>query len=237
MNAAFGPLELTLVPESLVTLLGPLSAVILTVGAQAPTSASDLTAASVSPDTVTAPVGSGPVARPAGATTATGDDTTPRPRRRAVELSDAYATRLTIHRVASYTMPPLFVAEYVLGQKMINAREDLANGIDNPVNPNTRTAHQIVAGGVAALFAINTVTGVWNLYETRHQEDGRTLRWVHSILMLASDAGFAATGLVASNARHGSVDDARLHRNVALASMAPATVGAVIMWYNQFKNR
>jgi hypothetical protein len=220
-----------------VTLLGPLSAVLVAMSAQPPVSTSELPA--VSPDTVTAPAGSGPVARPAGATVAKAadDDTTPRRRRRAVELSDAYATRLTIHRIASYTMPPLFVSEYVLGQKMLNAREDLARGINNPVNANTRTAHQIVAGGVAALFGINTVTGVWNLVETRHQEDGRTLRWVHSILMLASDAGFAATGLVASNAHSGDVDAAKLHRNVALASMAPATVGAVLMWYNQFTHR
>ena len=216
-------------------LLGPLSAVIVVASAQAPASASDLPA--VSPDTATAPAESGPVARPAGATPARAtDDTTPR-RRRAVELSDAYATRLKIHRIASYTMLPLFGTEYVLGQQMLNSREDLARGINNPVSSSTRTAHQIVAGGVAALFAVNTVTGVWNLVETRHQEDGRTLRWVHSILMLASDAGFAATGLVAGNAHAGNVDDAKLHRNVALASMAPATVGAVLMWYNQFKHR
>ena len=92
-------------------------------------------------------------------------------------------------------------AEYVLGQKMIKEREDLARGINNPVNSNTRSAHQWVAGGVAALFGINTVTGVWNLYETRHQEEGRALRVTHAILMLASDAGFATTGLVASRAR------------------------------------
>jgi hypothetical protein len=219
-----------------VTLLGSLSAVIVAVSAHAPASTSDLPA--VSPDTATAPAESGPVARQAGVTSARAvDDTTPRRRRRAVELSDAYATRLKIHRIASYTMLPLFATEYVLGQKMLNSREDLARGINNPVNSDTRTAHQIVAGGVAALFAVNTVTGVWNLVETRHQEDGRTLRWVHAALMLASDAGFATTGLVASNARNGDVDDAKLHRNVALASMAPATVGAVLMWYNQFKHR
>ncbi|WP_158508756.1 hypothetical protein [Gemmatirosa kalamazoonensis] len=221
------------------TLLGLLTAAAVAASAQAPTSASDLPR--VSPDTApaSAPTAAGPVAQPAAATPlrAADDSAQPRPRRRAVEVSDAYATRLAIHRVASYTMPPLFVAEYLLGQKMLNAREDLARGIDNPVGSSTRTAHQVVAGGVAALFAINTVTGVWNLYETRHQEAGRKLRVAHAVLMLASDAGFAATGLVASNARSGSVDDARLHRNVALASMAPATVGAVMMWINQIRNR
>ena len=200
-------------------------------------SAAALTAA----DTTLPPsarIDSGPVARTVGATVPRAADDTTRPRRRrAVEVSDAYATRLAIHRVASYTMPPLFVAEYVLGQKMIKEREDLARGINNPVNSNTRSAHQWVAGGVAALFGINTVTGVWNLYETRHQEEGRALRVTHAILMLASDAGFATTGLVASRARRGSVDDARRHRTVALVSMVPATVGAAMMWINEIRGR
>ena len=96
--------------------------------------------------------------------------------------------------------------------------------------------------GVVVFFSFlscitSDLRGKWNLYETRHQEEGRKLRVAHAILMLASDAGFAATGLVASNARSGSVADARLHRNVALASMAPATVGAVMMWINQIRNR
>src|SRR5438067_1149252 len=163
-------------PEPSVTLLALLSAAALT--------AADTT---LPPS---ARIDSGPVARTVGATVPRAADDTTRPRRRrAVEVSDAYATRLAIHRVASYTMPPLFVAEYVLGQKMIKEREDLARGINNPVNSNTRSAHQWVAGGVAALFGINTVTGVWNLYETRHQEEGRALRVTHAFLMLASDAG------------------------------------------------
>ena len=217
------------------TLFGPLSAVLVAVSVHAPTIDSRTAAAPA--DTVVQPADASPVARPVAATTDRAADDTTRPRRHAVEVSDAYATRLAIHRWASYTMPPLFVAEYVLGQKMLNERTDAVQGRGNGVNPNTRTAHQIVAGGVAALFGINTITGVWNLYETRHQEDGRTLRVVHSVLMLASDAGFAATGLVASNASRGTVDDARLHRNVAIAAMVPATVGAAMMWINQIRGR
>src|SRR4051812_4254746 len=37
----------------------------------------------------------------------------------AIQLSDAYYTRLTIHRYASYTEFPLFAAEYYLGNKLI----------------------------------------------------------------------------------------------------------------------
>jgi hypothetical protein len=210
-----------LAPESLVTLLGLLSAAAV---------------AASGPDSVPAPIAAGPVARPVAATLARAADDTTRPRRRAVEISEGYETRLRIHRIASYTMPPLFATQYLLGRKMLQTREDQANGRAVSVDEGTRTAHQWVAGGVATLFAVNTVTGVWNLVESRHQPEGRALRTTHAILMLASDAGFAATGLVASNARNGGVDDARTHRNIALASMVPATAGAVLMWINQIRS-
>jgi hypothetical protein len=54
-------------------------------------------------------------------------------------------------------------------------------------------AHVAVGVGIGALFGINTVTGVWNLWESRKDPNGRTRRVVLSILMLASDAGFVAT--------------------------------------------
>ena len=37
---------------------------------------------------------------------------TPRVRRHAIAYSDAYNTRLTIHRIGSYTMLPLFAGEW-----------------------------------------------------------------------------------------------------------------------------
>ena len=50
-------------------------------------------------------------------------DTEPRKRRRAIQYSDAYYTRLTIHRYASYAELPLFAAEYALGQRILNGQE------------------------------------------------------------------------------------------------------------------
>ena len=140
-------------------------------------------------------------------------------RPKAVEYSDAYATRLTIHRLASYTMLPLFGAEYILGQRLL----------DNST-PSARNLHGVVAGGVTALFGINTITGGWNWWESRNDPNGRTRRTVHTLLMLASDAGFVATGALASRAS-GSRNDALTHRNVALGSMAVATVGTGLMWF------
>jgi hypothetical protein len=89
-------------------------------------------------------------------------------------------------------MLPLFVGEYVLGEKLI----------DGTATSSTRGLHQGVAGAVGGLFAINTVTGVWNLWESRPDDAGRTRRFLHSGLMIAADAGFVATGVVASKARN-----------------------------------
>lgn len=170
-----------------------------------------------------------PVARPVAATPIA-TDTTRHPRHHAVETSEWYARRLTIHRIGSYAMFPLFATEFILGQKLINQKTDAFAGRGNGIDQNLLTAHQVVAGGVATVFGINTITGLWNLYDSRGQAEGKKLRTTHALLMLASDAGFAATGLIAGKAADGNPDDARRHRNVALVSMAPATAGTLLMW-------
>jgi hypothetical protein len=147
-------------------------------------------------------------------------DTQPR-RPRPVTYSDAYFTRLTIHRWGSYTMLPLFAAEVALGQNLIN---------DSRPPSWIKSTHVGVALGIGALFTSNTVTGVWNLWESRKDPAGRTRRLVHSALMIASDAGFVATGLLAEDAGH-SVDGRNRHRTVALTSMGVAAVGGVMMWF------
>jgi hypothetical protein len=147
-------------------------------------------------------------------------DTTPR-RRHAVEYSDWYARRLTVHRIGSYAMLPLFGAEYALGERLLS---------DNPQPGWVKPTHVGVAAGLGALFAVNMVTGVWNLYDSRHDPAGRTRRLLHTTLMLAADAGFAYTGLISSgNAAH-SLDGRTQHRNAALVSMGIGTVGTALMW-------
>jgi hypothetical protein len=145
-------------------------------------------------------------------------------RPRAVEYSDAYYTRLTIHRYASYAELPLFAAEYALGQRILNGERtgDFASS-------GTRSAHKIVAGGLGALFAVNTVTGVWNLIEARKNPAGRTRRDLHALGMLLADAGFFYTASLAGDARE-SVEDANRHRNAAIASISVATASTLMMW-------
>jgi hypothetical protein len=147
-------------------------------------------------------------------------DTIPR-RRKAVEYSDEYYSRLQIHRWGSWLEFPVFGAEYWLGQKLMSPDEIPADWV--------KTSHAIVAGGLAGLFAINTVTGVWNLYDSRSDTDQRALVWTHSALMLAADAGFAITGSLAGGA-HDSFRTRDRHKQVALVSMGIASAGTLIMW-------
>ena len=110
-------------------------------------------------------------------------------RPRAVEYSDAYYTRLTIHRYGSYAMLPLFAVEYALGQRILNGQQtgDFASS-------GTVSAHKVVAGTIGVLFAVNTVTGVWNLIEARKDPAvARTRRNLHALGMLLADAGFLYT--------------------------------------------
>ena len=145
-------------------------------------------------------------------------DTQPR-RRHAVEYSDWYAKRLAIHRIGSYTMLPLFGAEWVLGNQLMHPNP--ASGI--------KPAHVAVATGIGALFTVNTVTGAWNWWDSRSDPAGRTRRTIHTLTMLAADAGFVWTGVVAGDAKQ-SNENARRHRNVALGSIGVATIGTAMMW-------
>jgi len=144
--------------------------------------------------------------------------TTRRPR--AIEYSDAYHTRLKIHQIGAYLMIPLFVTEYVLGEKLLTST-NRSNGL--------KTAHSMVAAGVGVVFVSNTVTGAWNFWNSRKDPNGRARRDVHSALMLASDVGFLMTAASAGNARR-SLSQARTHRTIAISSIALSAIGSGMMW-------
>jgi hypothetical protein len=148
------------------------------------------------------------------------DEDTVRVRRRAVRLSDAYHTRLKIHKYASYAMLPMFAFEYAAGDQLMKKSASAPSW--------AKDYHGLVAGGLAALFTINTATGALNWWETRHQESGRTWRTAHAALMLLADAGFTVTGQLADQAEN-SIDKRRLHKTMALTSISIATVSYVMM--------
>ena len=136
----------------------------------------------------------------------------------ATEYSDAYRLRARIHKVASLATLPLFAAEGILGQSLY----------DDP-SSGKKDAHLAVAAGIGALFAVNTVTGVWNLVEARHDQNHRGRRLAHGLLMLASDAGFLAT---AAMGPEGDDDGSRgAHRAMAFTSIGMASAGYLIMLF------
>lgn len=146
---------------------------------------------------------------------------TPRVRRHAIVYSDAYNTRLTIHRIGSYTMLPLFAGEWYLGDRLLNG-----------VNPPgwMKPTHAGVAGALGVLFTTNTVTGAWNLWDSRDDPAGRSRRYIHTGLMLASDAGFLWASAIAGDAKH-HFGAGQRHRNVALGSIGLSTIGTALMWF------
>jgi hypothetical protein len=142
-------------------------------------------------------------------------------RPKAIQYSDWYNRRLTVHRIGSYTMLPLFAAEWSLGQNLLQ---------DQDPPSWMRGTHQGVAGAIGVLFTVNTITGVWNLWDSRNDPAGRTRRYLHAVAMLASDAGFVWAGAVGGSARR-SRSDADTHRAIALTSIGVSTAGTVMMWF------
>jgi hypothetical protein len=144
----------------------------------------------------------------------------------AIEYSHGYEVRARVHKIASIATLPLFAADVAVGQSLFDSSTD-----------GKKTAHAVLGAGIGGLFAVNTVTGVWNMWEARHDPHNRTLRLVHGLLMLSADAGFVATAASAPGERHffSSDDDRNTHRTIALTSMGIATGGYLIMLFGAGK--
>ena len=148
----------------------------------------------------------------------------------AIEYSHAYQVRLKIHKYASFATLPLFGAELWLGQSLYTNtpadRGDARKGL-----------HAFVGASIIGLFGVNTVTGAWNMFgEGWKDPHHRTLRLIHGLLMMASDAGFVATSMSGPNSRRFSEaltyeSDKAYHRDIAIASISTATVGYLIMLF------
>ena len=156
-----------------------------------------------------------------------GDDPQQPPTARpvAVEYSDGYYTRAKIHKYASFATLPLFATEVYLGQSLYDGnRDDTKKG-----------AHAAVGAAIGGLFAVNTVTGVWNLWEARKDPAHRKLRVLHGVLMLAADGGFVATAAMTPDIkRFGPItlsNDASTHRTLALTSIGIATGSYLLMLF------
>jgi hypothetical protein len=148
-------------------------------------------------------------------------DTIPTQRRRSVAVGEWYSRRLTIHRYAAYTSIPVFALQYVAGSKLYD---------ESAAAPSwAKNAHRFGATALAGIFTVNTVTGVWNLWETRSQPKGRTLRTIHGLTMLVADAAFTYAGVKLSDEAENSVDKRRQHRTVALSAIGLSAVSGIGM--------
>jgi hypothetical protein len=133
----------------------------------------------------------------------------------AIEYSHGYEVRAKIHKYASVTMLPLFGADVLVGQSLYNSSSDSKKGV-----------HVALGAGIGGLFAVNTVTGAWNLIESRKDPNKRGVKLLHGLMMLGADAGFLATGMMTPESEHGLSDvsaDKRTHRTIAFTSMGLAT--------------
>jgi hypothetical protein len=143
-----------------------------------------------------------------------------RRRAEAIEYSDFYGTRLTIHRVLSWSILPLFAIQYASGSQLLehgSAAPDWAKDLHGP----TATA-------VAGVFTVNAVTGLWNLWDSRKDPNGRARRYIHSALMLTASAGFVYAGSLADEAES-SAEMRDRHQAVALTSIGLSTASWLMM--------
>jgi len=148
-----------------------------------------------------------------------------RPRPRAIEYDDAYYARLHLHRELSYAIYPLYVGQYIFGQELWKKSRNAPTW--------AKTGHRVFATALVGVFGANTVTGLWNLWDSRHDPNHRTLRMVHALTMLAADGAFTYAGSTLATQAQNSLSKRRLHRTITISAMGITALSSLIMtFYN-----
>jgi hypothetical protein len=150
-------------------------------------------------------------------------DQTPRPK--AIEYSEGYETRARIHKYASFATIPLLGTEAILGQSLYNDPDSHSSA--------KRGAHIAVGTAITGLFAVQTVTGVWNLVESWKDPHHKKLRLAHGIMMLGADVGFAAAYATGPSGRNLVTFDQNksTHRTVVFTTIGVATASYLLMLF------
>ncbi len=150
-------------------------------------------------------------------------DQTPRPT--AIEYSEGYETRAKIHKYASFATLPLLGTEALLGESLYNDPSSHTSA--------KRGAHIAVGTAITGLFAVQTVTGMWNLVEGWKDPSHRKLRLAHGIMMLGSDVGFAAAYATGPGGRNlvNFDQNKSTHRTVVFTTMGVATASYLLMLF------
>src|SRR5262249_57972849 len=76
------------------------------------------------------------------------DTTTPRRRRKSVQVSDWYERRLRIHRYLAYTTIPLYAFQAIAGNQLFQESSGAPEW--------AKTGHRVGATALAAVFTVNT---------------------------------------------------------------------------------
>ena len=146
---------------------------------------------------------------------------TPRARPRVIEVSDWYSRRLTIHRYTAYSTIPVFAAQWIAGKKLYD---------ESRAAPTwAKTVHRAGATALAGMFTVNTVTGLWNWWDSRMLAQGRVVRTIHALSMVTADAAFTYAGAKLSNEAETDASKRRLHRTVALSAMGLTVISGTAM--------
>jgi hypothetical protein len=144
-----------------------------------------------------------------------------RKRHKAIEVSEWYGRRLTIHRYVAYATIPVFALQYAAGEQLFTKGDGAPSW--------AKTMHRVGATSLAGMFTVNTVTGAWNWWDSRSVSQGRVLRTLHALSILGADAAFTYTGAKLSNEAENSLDKRREHRTVALVSMGVTIASGLAM--------
>ena len=144
-----------------------------------------------------------------------------RKRRKAVDVSEWYSRRLTIHRYVAYATIPVFALQYAAGDQLFT------KGAGAP--SWAKTTHRAGATALAGMFTVNTVTGAWNWWDSRSVSQGRVLRTIHALSILGADAAFTYAGVKLSDEAENSQDKRNEHRKVALVSIGVTVVSGLAM--------
>jgi hypothetical protein len=176
------------------------------------TAATAMTVAAVTSVDVVSPIDTGLVRAPLD---------TPRKRPKAIEVSDWYSRRLAIHRSISYATIPVFALQYAAGDQLYKKSSEAPTW--------AKTMHRVGATTLAGMFGVNTVTGVWNWWDSRSAPQGRVLRTIHAVSMLGAEAAFTYAGAKLSDEAETDARKRRLHRTIAIDAMGLTIASSVMM--------
>jgi hypothetical protein len=142
-------------------------------------------------------------------------------RKKAIEVSEWYSRRLTIHRYVAFATIPVFAAQWAAGNQLYDKSRDAPTW--------AKTTHRVGATTLAAMFTVNTVTGAWNWWDSRAVPQGRVLRTIHALSILGADAAFTYAGAKLSDEAENSASKRREHKTVALSAMGVTIASGLMM--------